>query len=88
MENSEHILHKIIYDSLIYPAVVYGGVSMNTPVYAQTYTTSQYIYYSNLPQMSKFTICLWFWGQEDDDGRSDDYIFSLATSCKSNLSIV
>lgn len=62
--------------------LAYGSVSMSVPVYTQTYTIDKYMYAANLPEMSTFTICMWVFGQADDDDRADDYILSYSTSCK------
>ena len=47
--------------------------------YKQQYSINDYLYQTDLPTMAEFTICFWFNGQADDDGRDDDWLISVAT---------
>lgn len=51
-------------------------------VYTQERRTDTALYATGLPGLDEFTISMWYYGVPDDDNRTDDYIISLATSCK------
>ena len=57
---------------------------MNLSVYTQEDTVEKYLYQSDLPEMSEFTTCFWL-KIDSNEIPQDQYILSLATSCKTTL---
>ena len=55
-------------------------LGLQLPAYIVTTSESDYLYQENLPALTEFTICFWFKGQPDDDGRYNDYLISIATA--------
>ncbi|XP_067951392.1 C-reactive protein-like [Watersipora subatra] len=56
----------------------YAG-SLQLPVYTQGYTTDEFLYQRNLPEISQNTFCFWINLGADEDGYNFDFLFSIST---------
>ena len=57
---------------------------LNLSVYTQEATVDKYLYQSDLPEMSEFTICFWL-KMDSDEIPQNKYILSISTSGKTTL---